>query len=113
MNKYKIGDTDQRPWGTWEVLDAGNSFCLKRLTLSPCQRISKQRHQHRAETWIIVSGSGRVLIENRWNIANPGDVFRIQKRQIHQLESLETGLIVIELQSGDILDEADIERISL
>lgn len=110
MNKYQIGETDQRSWGTWEVLDAGEGFCLKRLSLIPFHRISKQRHQHRNETWIIATGSGRVLIDATWHQAIPGDVFRIQKQQIHQLESLGEGLTVIELQTGEILDEKDIER---
>lgn len=110
MNKYQIGETDQRTWGTWEVLDAGEGFCLKRLFLLPFQKISKQRHQYRGETWIIATGSGRVLIDKTWHHATPGNVFRIPKEQIHQLESLGEGLTVIELQTGKTLDEADIER---
>ena len=110
MNKYNIGDTDRRVWGTWEVIDSGEGFCLKRLTLIPCKRISRQRHQHRNETWVIVAGTGRVLIDKIWYSAKIGDIFRIPKETIHQLESSDDGLTVIELQTGKILDEADIER---
>lgn len=110
MNNYQVGETDQRTWGTWEVLDAGEGFCLKRLTLLPCKKISRQRHQHRNETWIIAAGTGRVLIDNNWYPASPGNVFRISMKEIHQLESQEDGLTVIELQTGKILDEKDIER---
>ena len=110
MNKYNIGDTDERSWGTWEVLDAGEGFCLKRLILKPTQKISRQKHKYRNETWIVVAGSGRVLINETWYTAEVGSVFRISKEEIHQLESFDKGLVVIELQSGEILDELDIER---
>lgn len=110
MNNYKIGEKDTRSWGTWEVIDAGDSFCLKRLKLYPNQHISKQRHQFRSETWIITFGSGRVLIDDAWYDACEGDVFNIPGKIVHQLVSHDNGLTVIELQKGSILDESDIER---
>lgn len=112
MNKYQIGEKDSRPWGTWEVLEAGQGYCLKRLILNPSQQISKQRHKHRTETWIIVAGSGKILIGENWHDAQPGSIFRIPKYEIHQLKSSAAGITVIELQQGEILVEEDIERFS-
>lgn len=109
-NKYSIGEVGVRHWGQWEVLDVGEEFCLKRLTLDPNKQISKQHHYYRDETWIIVSGSGEVLIEDSLFPANVGGVFYIEKNKIHQLRSNESGIVVIELQKGSLLDEKDIIR---
>ena len=48
-NNYKKGDHDTRPWGTWEVLDAGDTFCVKKITVTPGNILSLQSHNHRAE----------------------------------------------------------------
>lgn len=110
MNKYTIGEIGQRDWGSWEVIDVGENFCLKKLILLPHSQISKQRHQFRSETWVIAAGAAQILINEQWYSALPGMIFRIQEKEIHQLRSLEYGVTVIELQKGEILDESDIER---
>ena len=55
-NTYKKGDKDNRPWGTWEVLDSGDGFCVKRICVTQNNILSLQSHNHRAEHWIIVKG---------------------------------------------------------
>ena len=107
---YKNGEKGLRSWGSWEVVKTDESYCLKRLVLSPNSQISVQRHQFRSETWIITRGSGMVRIEDQTFVANTGDIFNIEKMEIHQLMSGPEGLEVIELQTGELLDEKDIER---
>lgn len=109
-NKYTIHETGTRKWGMWEVLDVGTYYCLKRLILKENTSISKQRHNHRAETWIVIAGKGSVAINGEIFEANVGDVFYIPVYAIHQLSSSNEKISVIELQKGDILDENDIER---
>ena len=53
-NNYKKGDHDSRPWGTWEVLDSGDNFCVKKIKVIPGGKLSLQSHRFRAEHWIIV-----------------------------------------------------------
>lgn len=109
-NKYKQGEIGHRNWGLWEVLDCGESFCLKRLTLRCYSSISKQRHNYRSETWVVIAGSGTVTIDDDRFAATVGDVFYINAQQIHRLSAGEEGMVVIELQKGTLLDENDIER---
>lgn len=61
-NTYKRGDKDNRPWGTWEVLDAGDNFCVKRICVTPGNILSLQSHNFRSEHWIIVKGEAVVTL---------------------------------------------------
>ena len=101
----------QRPWGTFEVLAEGEAFKVKRLMLKPGARISLQRHEHRAEHWVVVAGEAEVV--------NADDVFRLLVNQstyippktIHRLSNPgNVPLHVIEVQSGTYLGEDDITR---
>lgn len=112
VNHYSLAEVGNRKWGFWEVLDSGSGFCMKRLKVNPRSSLSKQKHFHRAETWIVVAGNGSVLIEDTISPARVGDVFYIPMNAIHQLLSGAEGIEVIELQKGEILDENDIVRYS-
>ena len=57
---YRRGDHDNRPWGRWEVLDTGEGFAVKRITVNPGAILSLQLHHHREEHWVIVRGRARV-----------------------------------------------------
>ena len=61
-NLYQKGDHDTRPWGTWEVIDGGENFCVKKITVFPQGKLSLQLHHHRAEHWIIVQGEAVVTL---------------------------------------------------
>lgn len=101
----------QRPWGTFEVLAEGENFKVKRLMLKPGAKISLQRHEYRAEHWVIVSGIAEIV--------NGGAPFRLSVNQstyippqtIHRLSNPgDKPLYVIEVQSGVYLEEDDITR---
>ncbi|MCH9756783.1 MAG: mannose-1-phosphate guanylyltransferase/mannose-6-phosphate isomerase [Gammaproteobacteria bacterium] len=101
----------KRPWGTFEVLAEGKAFKVKRLMLKPGAKISLQRHEKRAEHWVVVAGVAEVV--------NGEDVFQLQVNQstyiapktIHRLSNpTDVPLYVIEVQSGVYLGEDDITR---
>jgi len=101
-----------RPWGYFDSLDMGDSFQVKKLSINPGAKISLQKHQHRAEHWIVVKGlatitSGEKIIELKRNQST-----FISKGTIHRLENNQnTVLEIIEVQTGEYLGEDDIIRI--
>jgi mannose-1-phosphate guanylyltransferase len=101
-----------RPWGYYDSIDYGNGFRVKRLSINPGARISLQKHEHRAEHWVVVDGSatitsGKNIIELKRNQST-----YIPKETIHRLENKqETPLKIIEIQTGNYLSEDDIIRI--
>ena len=68
---YRRGDSDNRPWGRWEVLDTGDGFAVKRITVNPGAILSLQLHHHREEHWVIVRGRARVTRGERDVRARP------------------------------------------
>lgn len=101
-----------RPWGYYEILAQGNAFKVKRLMVKPGAKLSLQRHQHRAEHWVVVEGVADVVnadVSSRL-IANQSTY--IPPRTAHRLSNSGTvPLFVIEVQSGDYLEEDDIQRL--
>ncbi|MCB2053528.1 MAG: phosphomannose isomerase type II C-terminal cupin domain [Geminicoccaceae bacterium] len=108
---YARGENDERPWGRWEVLDTGDAFVVKRITVVPDGVLSLQRHQHRSEHWVIVTGRARVTLDERTLDLEPGAHVHIPQGSWHRIanpggEPME----FVEVQQGDELDENDIER---
>jgi len=110
--QYKIGDHDERPWGNWVVLDVGNKFITKRITVNAGARLSLQYHHHREEIWTIVSGNGIASIGDVEHIVSTGKTVTIKPEQPHRIfNNSSLPLVFIEVQLGEILDESDIVRI--
>ena len=111
-NNYSRGDSDNRPWGRWEVLEIGDGFAVKRITVNPGAILSLQLHHHREEHWIIVKGRARVTRgEEKLELARNQSVF-IPVETAHRIENAgEEPLEFIEVQIGDKLDESDIVRL--
>lgn len=116
-NAYRMGESDQRPWGSWRVVDVGERFVVKRVIVQGGQRLSLQRHRWRAERWIIVSGSARVwLAPSRDAVKEPrtlgvGEVEVIPPTFWHRVANPgKVDLVFVEVQVGERLDENDIER---
>lgn len=100
-----------RPWGTYDGVDTGDRHQVKRITVYPGQKLSVQRHQHRAEHWIVVKGTAKVTCDEKTFIVKENESTYIPVGSIHSLENPnETLLELIEVQSGDYLGEDDIER---
>lgn len=110
-NNYKKGDHDTRPWGTWEVLDAGEGFCVKRIKVTPHNILSLQSHNFRSEHWIIVKGDAVVTLGEEKLHKTVNDAIFIPIKTKHRIQNdTDTDMEFIEIQAGDTLDENDIIR---
>jgi len=100
-----------RPWGYYESIDAGNRFQVKRIMVKPGQALSLQMHNHRAEHWVVVSGTARVTRGEQVFELHENESTFIPVGTQHRLENA-TGepLYLIEVQSGSYLGEDDIVR---
>jgi mannose-6-phosphate isomerase len=102
---------DQRPWGSFTVLDESESFKVKRLEVLPGKRLSYQRHQHRAEHWFIVQGEALITLDGENLRVLKGQAIDIPLGAAHRIENPgEELLILVEVQSGSYFGEDDIER---
>ena len=101
----------EKPWGSYQVLDEGIHYTVKKIIVNSGGKLSLQSHQHRSEHWIIAEGEAVVTIEDEIKKLKENEVIFIPQGSKHQLanESAKK-LIIIELWYGDILDENDIER---
>jgi mannose-1-phosphate guanylyltransferase/mannose-6-phosphate isomerase len=100
-----------RPWGSYDSIDLGERFQVKRITVKPGAQLSLQMHHHRAEHWIVVSGTGRVTRGEETLILSENQSTYIPLGVKHRLEN--PGVVpleLIEVQSGSYLGEDDIVR---
>jgi mannose-1-phosphate guanylyltransferase/mannose-6-phosphate isomerase len=101
-----------RPWGAYEGLDAGDGFLVKRITVNPGASLSLQRHRRRAEHWVVVRGTARVVCGEDILTRTANQSVYVPIGAVHRLENPgETPLEIIEVQTGDYLGEDDIERL--
>jgi mannose-6-phosphate isomerase-like protein (cupin superfamily) len=104
---------DDRPWGSYDVLLDVDDCKVKRLVVNPGQRLSYQRHQHRAEHWVIVAGTGLVTLDGRDRDVATGDTVEVAVHVAHRIANPGTDpLVFIEVQTGTSFAEDDIERLS-
>lgn len=101
-----------RPWGSYDSLAVGARFQVKRIVVNPGAALSLQRHAHRAEHWVVVSGVAEVTCGERvYEVAENESTF-IPRGSVHRLRNRgKTPVELIEVQSGGYLGEDDIERI--
>ena len=100
-----------RPWGYYESIDAGDRFQVKRIMVKPGQALSLQMHHHRAEHWVVVSGTARVTRGEETKLLSENESTYIPIGTKHRLENPgKTALFLIEVQSGGYLGEDDIVR---
>src|SRR2546422_1557822 len=103
---------DQRPWGTFTVLDEGDNFKVKRIEVLPGKRLSYQKHSQRAEHWVVVQGTAKVTIDDREIVLTSGEAIDIAIGVAHRVENPGNELLVfIEVQRGSYLGEDDIVRL--
>lgn len=111
-NLCKIHRKAYRPWGSYDVLLEGNGYKIKQIIVKPQKRLSLQKHFHRNEHWIVVSGSAIVRIEEREFILKANESTYIPMGNVHRLENPgKIDLVMIEVQVGEYLGEDDIVRL--
>lgn len=105
-------ESDERPWGRYEVLEEGPGFKVKRLEVEPGARLSLQRHLRRGEHWVVVRGVADVVCGDNKLQVNEGEHIHIPPVTNHRVgNSGSTLLTIIEVQFGDYLGEDDIVRL--
>ena len=103
--------TGYRPWGTYTILEESSGYKIKNIVVKPEKRLSLQKHYHRNEHWIVLSGSATVTIEDKTFIVSPNESTYIKAGQLHRLENKgKLPLVMIEVQVGEYTGEDDIVR---
>jgi len=101
-----------RPWGTYEVLLSTNQYKIKRIIVQPNQQLSLQKHYHRNEHWIVVSGTATVRVGDEIKLIRPNESTYIRMGEIHRLSNEgKIPVVLIEAQVGEYTGEDDIIRI--
>jgi mannose-1-phosphate guanylyltransferase/mannose-6-phosphate isomerase len=101
-----------RPWGTYDSVDHGERFQVKRIVVKPGATLSLQMHHHRAEHWVVVSGTAEVTNGDKVTLLSENQSTYIPLGQVHRLRNPgKVPLEIIEVQSGSYLGEDDIVRL--
>ncbi|MEO7105821.1 MAG: cupin domain-containing protein, partial [Rhodoferax sp.] len=101
-----------RPWGMYDSVDSGDRFQVKRIVVKPGSSLSLQMHHHRAEHWIVVSGTAEVTNGDKVMLLTENQSTYIPLGQVHRLANPgKVPLEIIEVQSGSYLGEDDIVRL--
>ncbi|MCJ7546059.1 MAG: cupin domain-containing protein, partial [Deltaproteobacteria bacterium] len=110
--EHLVHRTVERPWGSYAVLEKGSRHKIKRIVLHPTARLSLQLHRRRSEHWVVVSGTARVTRGEEVFDVHTNESTFIPIAVKHRLENPgRIPLQIIEVQSGDYLEEDDIERL--
>ncbi|PIT24912.1 mannose-1-phosphate guanylyltransferase/mannose-6-phosphate isomerase [Snodgrassella alvi] len=104
--------TMYRPWGSYTVLEDVDGYKIKRIEVKPGKRLSLQRHWHRSEHWIVVSGTATVTVGDSSYFVRPNESTYIRMGEIHRLTNDgKIPVVLIEAQVGEYTGEDDIERL--
>lgn len=104
--------TVYRPWGNYTLLEENLFYKIKKIVVKPKKRLSLQRHIHRSEHWIVVSGTALVTVGDKEFILRPNESTYIKIGDLHRLENPGIiDLVIIEAQVGEYVGEDDIIRI--
>lgn len=114
-NRPEVSNTSRvhRPWGWYQTVDLGARFQVKRIRVEPGASLSLQMHHHRAEHWVVVSGTAKVSVDGKDMLLGENESTYIPLGATHRLENPgRVPLEMIEVQSGAYLGEDDIIRFS-
>ena len=113
MKTFNYLEKEDRPWGTFYVIQDESNYKIKRLEINPGHRLSYQYHKKRSETWIVIEGNPTVNIEGTIKDYNPGDTIIIPVLSKHRIENNYESIVkILEVQTGTYFGEDDIIRIS-
>jgi mannose-6-phosphate isomerase len=103
---------EERPWGSFTILDESTGYKVKRIEVLPQKRLSYQKHSQRTEHWMVVAGTAKVTLDGCEITVVAGGVIDIPLGAAHRIENVgaET-LVFIEIQRGAYLGEDDIQRL--
>jgi mannose-6-phosphate isomerase-like protein (cupin superfamily) len=102
---------ETRPWGGFQILDEGAGYKVKRLVVQPGHRLSLQKHRLRAERWVVVAGTPRVIVDRRVRRLKARDSVTVPRGAWHRIENPgKAPVVIIEVLHGPYLGEDDIIR---
>ena len=109
--EYSVHREVYRPWGKYDSIDSGYRYQVKRITVKPGEKLSVQMHHHRAEHWIVVSGTAKVIVNGEGSLVTENQSIYVPLGATHCLENPgKVDLEMIEVQVGSYLGEDDIVR---
>lgn len=112
LHHYRQHSSSYRPWGTICDIDSGEHYQVKKIVVHPGHGLSLQRHHHRAEHWIVVSGTAKVKLDDKEFLLSENQSTFIPAGCVHTLENPgKIDLEMVEVRSGFYLGEDDIERL--
>ncbi|KAA6224625.1 mannose-1-phosphate guanylyltransferase/mannose-6-phosphate isomerase [Campylobacter sp. LR264d] len=104
--------TMHRPWGTYTTLEDEKGYKIKRIVVRPGKRLSLQKHFHRNEHWIVLSGTASVQVEDEIRLVRPNESIYVKMGHTHRLSNEgKIPVVLIEVQVGEYTKEDDIVRI--
>ncbi len=104
-------DYEERPWGSWQVIDVDRGYKVKRIHVKPGCRLSYQTHEHRSEHWVVVFGIATATVDGETIVAGPGRSVDVPQGAKHRLANESTEeLVIVEVQRGSYTGEDDIRR---
>ncbi len=104
--------TAYRPWGTYTILENTPGYKIKRIVVKPGKRLSLQKHYHRSEHWIVVSGTAEVQVGDKKYLVRPNESTYIKMGEAHRLSNPgKIPVVLIEAQVGEYTGEDDIQRL--
>lgn len=110
-SEHKVHREVFRPWGKYDAIDMGGRYQVKHITVKPGEKLSVQMHHHRAEHWVVVSGTAKVTNGDSTFLVTENESTYIPVGTVHSLENPgKVPLELIEVQSGSYLGEDDIVR---
>ncbi len=111
-NKEILNESESnRPWGSFVNLDQGNGYKVKKLHILPGHKISLQKHFKRSEHWVVIKGTASITKGKKQFKLNANQSTFIKKGEVHRIENKsKKDLIMIEVQTGEYLEEDDIKR---
>ncbi len=107
-----VPQTVNRPWGTYSVLEDTERYKIKRIVVKPGKRLSLQKHLHRSEHWVVVSGTATCTVGEKVFYVRPNESTYIQIGEVHRLQNEgNLPLVIVEVQVGEYTGEDDIIRL--
>lgn len=105
-------DSEDRPWGSWHVIDEGVGYKVKRIHVRPGQRLSYQTHKHRSEHWVVIFGMATCVVDGETHVIGPGHSIDVSQGAAHRITNMhDEELVIIEVQRGAYTGEDDICRL--
>lgn len=112
ISSVESAATEFRPWGSFTTLEEGLGYKIKRIEVNPGHRLSLQMHYHRSEHWIVVSGTARVICDEKETLLKQKESTYVPMNTRHRVENPGSiPLVMIEVQNGEYLGDDDIHRL--